>query len=163
MTKYTIVTDEVQRVLNDISDQAFRLRSDFQHVEDDIKVLLDNICGWYERNDQTYNGEALDQAINRYYYDEVDPYFDDLATELGRLGLAMQDVLNYFVSGDAEMSYRAYGSEQDFPVELTTSGQGDPPPSFDTREMWEGKDTTRELGSNVSQTFNDAYWNHNQY
>lgn len=159
MTKYTIVTDEVQRVLNDISDQAFRLRSDYQHIEGDIQVLRENICGWTERMDQTASGQELDKAIASFYFDELDPFFDGLATELGRLGLAMQDVLNHYVSGDAEQAWKSSATMPEATIELKTSGKGDPPPEFDTRDMTDGV----ALGDDPTKDFDDAYLNHKKY
>lgn len=159
MTKYTIVTDEVQRVLNDISDQAFRLRTDYQHIADDIQVLRENVCGWTERMDQTASGQDLDSAISHFYDSELNPFFDDLAADLGRLGLAMQDVLNHYVSGDAEKAWRSNIAWGGASIELTTSGHGDPPPEFDTRDMTDGV----SLGDDPTKDFEDAYLNHEKF
>ncbi len=158
MTSYTIVTDECQRVLNLVRDELFALRTDYQHVEDDIEVLRNQVCGSTERVDQQGTQTDHDAALTAYF-EEVDTFLDDLHDELGTCYLAMQDVLNLFVSGDAEMRHRANAPGVDFPYELTTSGEGDPPPAFDTRDNWEGVPHTTELTPGNAGTFDTAVQN----
>ncbi|MEV4901928.1 hypothetical protein AB0K08_11360 [Citricoccus sp. NPDC055426] len=159
MVSYNIVTDECQRVLNLVQEELFAIRTDYQHVEDDIEVLRSNVCGGTERIDQTSNQNDLDEALTAYY-EEVDTFFEDLRQDLGTVYLAMQDVLNYFVSGDAEMKHRSNSPGVEFPYELATSGEGDPAPAYDTREMWEGNPGTMSFGDGNSTNFDVAQYNH---
>ena len=159
MATYNIVTDECQRVLNLVSDELFAIRTDYQHVDDDIEELRKHVAGSVELADQAYSQTALDEALTAYY-EEVDEFFEELRQDLGSVYLAMQDVLNYFVSGDAEMKHTAATPNAEFPYELTTSGQGDPPPAYDSREMWEGNQHAGELGEGTYGVFDTAYINH---
>lgn len=159
MVSYNIVTDECQRVLNLVSEELFAIRTDYQHVEDDIEDLRGYVCGSTERVDQTASQNDLDAALTSYY-EEVDTFFEDLRDELGTCYLAMQDVLNFFVSGDAQMKHDASGTTQEFPYELTTSGEGDPPPAYDTREMWEGNQHAVELNVGYAGNYDTAVENH---
>ncbi|NUL46136.1 hypothetical protein F7P69_13170 [Cellulosimicrobium funkei] len=159
MATYNIVTDECQRVLNEVSDQLFAIRTDYQHVEDDIETLRGYVCGSTERVDQTASQSDLDAALSTYF-EEVDAFFEELRQDIGTCYLAMQDVVNFFVSGDAEMEHTALTPNAEFPYELTTSGEGDPPPAYDTREMWEGNQLATELGHGVNGNFDTAMVNH---
>ncbi|MEO9247821.1 hypothetical protein ABDK96_09025 [Citricoccus nitrophenolicus] len=159
MVSYNIVTDECQRVLNLVSEELFAIRTDYQHVEDDIEDLRGYVCGSTERVDQTASQNDLDAALTAYFT-EVDAFFEDLRQDLGTSYLAMQDVLNYFVSGDAEMKHQANAPTVEFPYELTTSGEGDAPPAYDTREMWEGNQHAVELGEGTYGAYDTAYINH---
>lgn len=159
MTTYNIVTDECQRVLNLVQEELFAIRTDYQNVDDDLEVLRRQVCGSTERTDQAPSQSDHDQALTAYY-EEVDTFFEELCDELGTCYLAMQDVLNYFVSGDAEMKHQSNGTTVEFPYELTTSGQGDPPPAYDSREMWEDNPHAVEIGNGTTGNFDTAQRNH---
>lgn len=159
MVSYNIVTDECQRVLNLVSEELFALRTDYKYVDDDIKELREYVCGRTERVDQTASQAGLDEALTAFY-DEVDPFFESLAGELGQVYLAMQDVLNYFVSGDAEMDHNAGMGHHEFPYELTTTGAGDPPPAYDTRQMWVDNPHAVPLSTTPDNHFSTSLVNH---
>lgn len=159
MTQYTIVTDEIQRVINEVTEELFAVRTDYKFVDEDIAELRRYVCGHTERTEQTASGQDLDTALSDFYTKTLDPFFEDLVGELGGLNLAMQDVLNFFVSGDAEQALTSRETGE-FAFDLTTSGQGDPPPSFDTREWNEGKELYRDISDSPATAFTDSTWNH---
>ncbi|SFV20213.1 hypothetical protein [Micrococcus terreus] len=130
MTEFWIKPDECQRVLDEVRDVMRDRDRYFQHADSDLNIVDRNSYVDAESKRGDYEASELDQAYRQFFHEGLSPQFDKIVQMIERRIGIMQDVIDYYVSGDAEVQHRSQKQGKDMPVILNADGTAwDKPPS----------------------------------
>lgn len=115
MTDYWIDVDACQAIVNDLYGQLADLRSDFDRVPDHLEELRSSLNGPAENNEVERVSGQLDGALTDRIGTELPEHVDDMIAKVEHRINSMQEVINYYLSGDAEMAHRSQGKEDEMP------------------------------------------------
>lgn len=122
MTDYWIDVYGCQRVIADlraIVDES----NEFQWVASDLYMVDRNSYAAEESQNTYRDAEKLDKKYYEFLDDKLTPTYDAVIKELNSCINAMEEAVNYYLSGDAAMAYEASGSTADFPEYRSGDGR----------------------------------------
>lgn len=131
MTEYWIDVHGCQRVITELRG-IVDASNDFQWVNDDLMMVDRHTYAAEESANTQSDAEKVDQAYYSFLEEKLEPTYDRVMRELTNCINAMEEAVNYYVSGDAAMAYEASGATSDFPEYRSgdgTSTSGIPSPS----------------------------------
>lgn len=123
MTTYWINLVECQRVVNDLDALLEDLRTDFDKVNGNAESIRESLCSAEESSQYEYKATQLDSAVDDFVTSDLTDHFNGIESALRAKVSAMQDVVNYYASGDAEMAHQAWGTTDQMP-EYVYPGSG---------------------------------------
>lgn len=124
MTEYWVKPDVCQQVINELRELMSGKNEHFKYAD----ACMDGIDQHsYAERETTRNQAAatdLDAAYREFFHENLVPQFDKIVSMIEHRTDLMQEVVNYYVSGDAEMQHRSQKMGLDMPELLNQDGSG---------------------------------------
>lgn len=121
VAKYWIDIAGCQRVIADLRE-IVDTEQEFQWVRSDLLQVDRNSYAAEESSLTERDAEKLDQRYYEFYEDKLEPTYDSMMRELKNCIDTMEEVVNYYVSGDAAMAYEASSTDAEFPEYRSSDG-----------------------------------------
>lgn len=115
MTNYWIAVDGCQRVIAELRAIMEDKNKDFQWVDDDMRMVDSGTFRALESGNVKSDSEKVDQAYTEFLNDKLTPTYESIVSTIENLTNAMEEAVNYYVSGDAAMAAAANGKADEFP------------------------------------------------
>ncbi len=115
MTDYWIDLPGCQSVINRVNDKLDAIRTDFDKTPDNLAAIRESICAAEESSHQEMPAQDVDRELEQLVSEDLPEHLDHLVSEIRRKVNALQDVVNYYAHGDAEMAHRAAGTSDQMP------------------------------------------------
>ncbi|MFC7400873.1 hypothetical protein [Citricoccus sp. GCM10030269] len=125
MTDYWLDLDGCQAVIDDLYTILDTENTHFTGHDVDLDSMDVGLYASEETDLIQSSAESANQAINKFYDEELLPQYDAIITEIENCLSAMQDVVNYYVSGDAAMAAESSGREAQYPEMRSGGSEGD--------------------------------------
>ena len=102
----------------------------FKHADSDMNIVDRSSYVEVESVKGEVEADALDASYRQFFHEGLVPQFDKVVGMIERRIGLMQDVINYYVSGDAEIQHEAQKLGKDMPELQNADGtEWTPPPS----------------------------------
>lgn len=114
MTEYWIDVAGCQRVIRDLRD-IVEASNDYQWVDDDLRMVDRHSYAAQESSLTKGDAEKLDEQYYDLLDNKLDPTYEGVIRDLTNCIDAMEEAVDYYVSGDAAMAYESSGATSGFP------------------------------------------------
>lgn len=121
VTEYWIDIAGCQRVIADLRE-IVDTEEEFQWVRSDLLQVDRNSYAAEESMHTQGAAEKLNERYMEFYDEKVEPAYRSAMKDLKNCIDAMEDVVNYYVSGDAAMAYTASSADSGFPEYRSSDG-----------------------------------------
>lgn len=122
MTKYWIEVDQCQLLVSQMRDLLEDIRVDFNKVEGNVDEVRARLGVKREAQSVEFISTKLDGRLKDFAHSDLPEFMDGLVEGVEHKINAMQEVINYFASGDAEMAFTSSQYEDEMP-EVLHSGE----------------------------------------
>lgn len=115
MTEYWIRPDVCNRVIGDLRDLMTERNSSFQYVDDNRDGIEQHSFADRETTRNQSDAIALDAAYRAFFEEKLVPQFEKIVGMIEYRTDLMQEVVNYYLSGDAEMQHNSQKLGLEYP------------------------------------------------
>ncbi len=115
MTEYWIKPDECQRVIDELRDLMTERDSSFKYVDENMDGIEQHAFADRETTRKQSEAAALDTAFEVFLDEKLVPQFDKIVGMLEHRIDLMQEVVNYYISGDAQMQHDSQKLGKEYP------------------------------------------------
>ncbi|MDI3329664.1 MAG: DUF6507 family protein [Micrococcus sp.] len=126
MTEYWINLGECQRVVNELRGLFDTVRTDFDKIPENMAGVRRSLCAYQESDVMEGDTGVLDAALRDFVDDKLSGHFDDIVATIELRVNSMQEVINHYAFGDAEMAATAQGKTDELPDFVYTDAAGNP-------------------------------------